>query len=708
MIALNIPVFAEDVAGAAAEGEYTVGTFTGRLRMGPYVSGYVSNDHDLYVWGDNTYGQFGNGNTESSNIPVKVLEGVDQVCFGSSHTAALKSDGTLWTWGTNTNGELGQGDTEDHFTPVKVLDDVVSFNAKGSNTGAVTSDGSLYVWGDNFYGQVGNGSTDDVLVPVKVLDNVRQVNLGYYHTGAVKTNGDCYVWGDNEFGQVGNGTTTDVLTPTKIIDNVNQIALGMDHTGVIRTDGTYWAWGENQLGQLGDGTTEDKYEPEQILEEVTLLRYGYNHSAVIRVDGSLWTWGLNNYGQLGDGTTETRNAPVRVLSDIALVNLGHYHTGVITTDGTCYTWGDNTYGQLGNGTNETSLTPVEVFTGSVPWGVSSISVVPESTVLTTAAGGINSEILNAEIFDGTGDEVVRWSVDPAGVVDITPNGNSVTVTAKSEGTATVVAAYRGIYSTAKVEVNDAPVMGEVNISATNPDTFAVNAYNLQANPAFNDNSGEIHSVTMYVWSDDGQRDLITKEVTKGERGTYSGIFTINKNEMGGHLLNANNIKVDVYASNTPGSAGTKIASTSYDWTRSKEARNHSLVYTGYSQNLGFNENALYEKGTAGTTGQALHLEGLRVSSVVNGVDVNVATHLQNVGWTSPVGDGVYAGTMGENRPIECVVLTLTGDNADLYTIRYRAHVRDLGWLDWVEGGQEAGTTGQARPIEALEIELVRK
>jgi len=56
--------------------------------------------------------------------------------------------------------------------------------------------------------------------------------------------------------------------------------------------------------------------------------------------------------------------------------------------------------------------------------------------------------------------------------------------------------------------------------------------------------------------------------------------------------------------------------------------------------------------------------------------------------------------------MEAFEIKLTGELAAHYSIRYRAHVENIGWQDWVSNGATAGTSGQAKRVEAVMIELV--
>lgn len=71
----------------------------------------LKNDHSLWCWGDNRFGQLGNGSYLSSLFPTPVGLATDwqAVSLGDEHSCALKQDGSLWCWGNNASGQLGDG-----------------------------------------------------------------------------------------------------------------------------------------------------------------------------------------------------------------------------------------------------------------------------------------------------------------------------------------------------------------------------------------------------------------------------------------------------------------------------------------------------------------------------------------------------------------------------------------------------------------------
>jgi hypothetical protein len=82
----------------------------------------VRADGTLWTWGNNAFGQLGNGTTTSSSVPVQVGTATNwmSVAAGDFHTVAVRADGTLWTWGDNSQGQLGNGSQVNSSVPVQV------------------------------------------------------------------------------------------------------------------------------------------------------------------------------------------------------------------------------------------------------------------------------------------------------------------------------------------------------------------------------------------------------------------------------------------------------------------------------------------------------------------------------------------------------------------------------------------------------------
>ena len=83
----------------------------------------LKNDGTVWAWGNNSHGQLGNGSTTNSAIPVPVSglsSSVLAIAAGYEYTVGLRIDNKVWAWGNNSYGQLGDGTTTDRWTPVQV------------------------------------------------------------------------------------------------------------------------------------------------------------------------------------------------------------------------------------------------------------------------------------------------------------------------------------------------------------------------------------------------------------------------------------------------------------------------------------------------------------------------------------------------------------------------------------------------------------
>ena len=171
---------------------------------------------------------------------VSGLSGVKAIAAGGSHKMALKTDGTVWAWGDNTFGQLGDGSTSGYSnTPVQVknLSGVKAIAAGEDYSLALKTDGTVFAWGYNWAGQLGDGSNTTRYTPVVVKNQsgVSDITAGYKHSLALKTDGTVRAWGDNSKGQLGDGTISTRSTPVAVsnLGNVKALAAGEFHSLAI-------------------------------------------------------------------------------------------------------------------------------------------------------------------------------------------------------------------------------------------------------------------------------------------------------------------------------------------------------------------------------------------------------------------------------------------------------------------------------------------
>jgi YD repeat-containing protein len=247
--------------------------------------------HDLFAWGWNGQGQFGNGSiteTAAPPVPGRGVSGVDAIAAGFQFSLALKRDGTVWASGNNSYGQLGNGTFAGSINksiaapaPVKGLTGVVAIAAGWRHGLALKADGSVWAWGYNGNGELGCTTFQkSIATPVRVmvrvgtdepaqyspLTGVVAIAAGYEHSLALKADGSVWAWGYNGNGELGNGKFTGDfndsvayavhVTSTEtggFLTSVSAVACGGYHNLALKSDGTVWVWGDNVLGQLGNG-----------------------------------------------------------------------------------------------------------------------------------------------------------------------------------------------------------------------------------------------------------------------------------------------------------------------------------------------------------------------------------------------------------------------------------------------------------------------
>jgi alpha-tubulin suppressor-like RCC1 family protein len=128
-----------------------------------------------YCWGYNYYGQLGDGKSGSGTsrgAPAPVLGGLSFTALrsGNIHVCGITSGGSAYCWGDNTYGQLGDGTLVARLSPVAVSGGM-SFSTISAGmwlTCGVSTNSVAYCWGHGHLGQIGNGVTGDRSVPTRV------------------------------------------------------------------------------------------------------------------------------------------------------------------------------------------------------------------------------------------------------------------------------------------------------------------------------------------------------------------------------------------------------------------------------------------------------------------------------------------------------------------------------------------------------------
>jgi alpha-tubulin suppressor-like RCC1 family protein len=408
-----------DFDGYSNLAEYRAGTDLARLTvrhsiaLGLRHTVLLKHDGSLWAWGENTYGQLGDGTYDHRDLPVRI--GVDNdwisVAAGrdpvsGDHTVALKRDGSLWAWGANNYGQLGFPDSANVPTRIGTGRSWTDVAAGGGYTMAVQRDGSLWAWGNS---SVVNPCCGNSWVPTRVGTgrDWTTIAAGGQHVLALKADRSLWTWGINDWGQLGLGEGVfPGAEPTRVGTDNDWTAVAATgdtdnfnggHSLALKADGSLWAWGHNDWGQLGHGFTgasATNFVPTRVGTDAdwAAIAASSPHSMARKRDGSLWVWGFgvsahpvgygtnNAWGDFAVGGTLSpptpmlatavrsdgslwssilggaRNVPTFIAndSDWEFVTAGLAHTLALKTNGTAWTWGANWAGQLGDGMPGTS------------------------------------------------------------------------------------------------------------------------------------------------------------------------------------------------------------------------------------------------------------------------------------------------------------------------------------------------------------------
>ena len=318
-------------------------------------------------WGDNTWGEIGNGTTvgeyDTPQAVTGITNAVSVVSGGQGYDyCAVLSTGGVDCWGLNSEGELGDGNiggpdglNDGYDTPQAVVGITKAISLSGDGTGdggycAVLSTGGVDCWGANTFGELGNGTTGGPDVgPVRVYGyDTPQAVTGITNAVSVTSNasseGYCAVlstggvdcWGDNTYGEIGNGTFSDQNggggapdgeggydTPQAVTGITNAVSVTTDsnvfdslgYCAVLSTGGVD-CWGDNNDGVLGNGTiggTDEYlfnaagYDTPQAVTGITnaasVNGEGLGSYCAVLSTGGVDCWGVNGEGGLGNGTT---------------------------------------------------------------------------------------------------------------------------------------------------------------------------------------------------------------------------------------------------------------------------------------------------------------------------------------------------------------------------------------------------------------------
>ena len=236
--------------------------------------------YDGTVWcmGNACYGALGNGeNRGFSKEFVPAFSGAKAIRAGNDCTVAITEDNELYGWGNNSFGQLGADLTTNMeiLSPTYIMSDVKSVDCGFGTTYVIKNNSDLWCMGWNYQGQMGLGYESHDGSPIYSLSNVKSVSGGNTHALVLKNDGSMYGCGQNYYAELGNGATQyrvyswvpAGLTASPILDGSNPF------TDVNSNDWFYdpvqWALEKH----ITTGTTATTFSPNDLCNRAQILTF---------------------------------------------------------------------------------------------------------------------------------------------------------------------------------------------------------------------------------------------------------------------------------------------------------------------------------------------------------------------------------------------------------------------------------------------------
>lgn len=256
---------------------FSTGTVVTHLAAGYVHSAAIDSTSQLWMWGENNFGQLGIGSDINQPSPVAVDVNYTAVSLGFHHTCALKGT-QLYCWGQDSECELAPASPANSPIPseempyyVSNLMDVAAVACGAAFTVALRSDGTVWFWGANYtfvgHNQV-NATPSCVPSKVNLPKLATKVSVGGYHTCALLVDNTVYCWGDNSNGEVGDDESTYThsnQTPVMVVgsNNFTDINIGLLTSFAFVPGNALYGWGwDGDCGMLNvTGNRGDQLTP---------------------------------------------------------------------------------------------------------------------------------------------------------------------------------------------------------------------------------------------------------------------------------------------------------------------------------------------------------------------------------------------------------------------------------------------------------------
>lgn len=192
-------------------------TFITAISAGQCHAAAIDNKGILYTWGQNKYGQLGDGTTidRAEPKPVTNIKNAKSVVCGDRSTYVICEEGTVYSFGDENGRDYGDNTLPE---PIRNLNNIIALDAKATDNIALKSDGTVYDWG--LHSHEGSNNLPKQIKDLKDIASVA-VGLGYYL--AADKNGEVWAWGWNKYFNLDTGNSEPELYLPEKVDDMHQV-----------------------------------------------------------------------------------------------------------------------------------------------------------------------------------------------------------------------------------------------------------------------------------------------------------------------------------------------------------------------------------------------------------------------------------------------------------------------------------------------------
>jgi alpha-tubulin suppressor-like RCC1 family protein len=271
----------------------------------------TTSDHRLYCWsGSSPY-----ESVNDSKSPMN-SEGVAKVSVGFEHSCAVTLKGNAYCWGQNSQGQFGNGDKNGEVIPTMpdmsgVLNGKTfkSISAGQWHTCAIASDDQAYCWGNNVDGELGNNteSTSSVYNPVAVYTGgvlkgktLKSISTGFNNSCALASDNQVYCWGSRKGfpDYLPHSQAYAIDTSALGGKTVKLLSAGEGYVCIVASDDHVYCWGYLEETVVSEGGYSPiKSAPAAITQngfadkKIKQVTAGEHQGCAIDFDDNTYCWG---------------------------------------------------------------------------------------------------------------------------------------------------------------------------------------------------------------------------------------------------------------------------------------------------------------------------------------------------------------------------------------------------------------------------------